>query len=254
MIKNKTILLVFLAISLYSNTFSQNATKVWFGLSAQARITREWRVSVGQLYMFNRGPLDWATLQNSVNITYRHNRKLRTGLGYQQSTAPFDQSREARNRLTGRLSYYGNLQRVRILHSFRAEWHFPERSKFEYRLRYAFRLHLRNWDLPYGARPFITNEFHYYLSGRPLSYRNESGERVARQSPNGLHAHRLTLGIRFSPLRRTNITVRFMRQREFNIGHKYRRINVEDPRNGKIRRKFNNFSAIVISTSYRFSL
>ncbi|MCG8385707.1 MAG: hypothetical protein MJA30_09215, partial [Cytophagales bacterium] len=75
-----------------------------------------------------------------------------------------------------------------------------------------------------------------------------------RQSPDGLHAHRITLGVRISPLKRTNVTLRFMRQTEFNLGNKYRRINVEDPRNGKVRRKFNNFSALVISTSYRFSM
>lgn len=250
----KAIFFVSLAILLGGNTFSQDATKLWMGLNAQARITREWRVSVGQLYMFNRGPLDLTTVQSSVNVTYRCNRRWRLGLGYQQSYDPFDLSTEERNRLTARASYAGSLQNIRVLHFFRTEWHFPERSKFEYRLRYAFRIHRRNWDLPLRARPFMTNEFHYYISGRPLWYRDNAGERVVRQSPDGLHAHRITLGVRISPMKRTNVTLRFMRQTEFNLGNKYRRINVEDPRNGKVRRKFNNFSALVISTSYRFSM
>ena len=254
MSKIKTIVLVSLPIFLCGNTFSQDATKLWIGLSAQARITREWRVSVGQLYMFNRDPLDLTTLQNSLNVTYRCNRRWRVGLGYQKSSAPFDRSRQERNRLTARASYAGKLQNIRVIHFFRTEWHFPERSKFEYRLRYAFRIHRRNWDLPLNARPFMTNEFHYYLSGRPLWYRDDAGERVVRQSPDGLHAHRITIGIRVSPMKRTNVTLRFMRQTEFNLGNQYRRINVEDPRNGKVRRKFNNFSALVISTSYRFSI
>ena len=250
----KTIIITLITISSGSNTLAQNGIRLWYGHSATLRINKEWRVSGGQLFLFKTTPFEMTTLQNSLGLTYRLNSKVRFGMGYQKSFDPTNLTEEGRNRITGRISLAGKLQQIRIMHYFRAEWHFPERSKYEYRLRYAFRIHRRNWDLPLGARPYITNEFHYYLSGRPLWYRDEEGTKVVRQSPNGLHAHRITFGIRVSPIKRMNVNLRFMRQTEFNIGDKYREINVTDPRNGKVRRRFNNFSVLVLSTSYQFRI
>ena len=252
--KNKTILLIFMTLGLHSIAFAQDRMRIWYGHSAQARINKEWRISAGQLFMFSGDPRELARIQNSLNASYRYNKKVRLGFGYQLSIDPRDLGKQARNRLTGRVSYRTKWQNFRIINTFRAEWHFPQRSKFEYRLRYAALIYPRKLDLPLNARPFMTNEFHYYLSGDPLWYRDAEGEKVVEQSPDGLHAHRLTLGLRFTPFKRTNITFRYMRQTEFNLGSKYRKINVEDPRNGRIRRRFNNFSVLFITASYRFNL
>ncbi len=239
---------------MHSTAFSQDGVRLWYGHSVQGRINKEWRVSAGQLFIFGRDPFQLNTLQNSLNVSYRYTKRVRLGFGYLKSIHPQSTGRQSRNRLTGRVDYRIRLENFWIQNAFRVEWHFPERSKFQYRLRYAFRIHPRGLDLPLRARPFITNEFHYYLSGRPLWYRDEQGEKVIRQSPNGLHAHRLTLGLRITPLKRTNVTFRFMRQTEFNLGNKYRKINVEDPRDGRIRRRFNNFSALIVTASYRLKL
>ncbi|WP_282080515.1 DUF2490 domain-containing protein [Aquimarina algiphila] len=235
-------------------TMGQEDLKVWTGHSAQAKLTKEWRLNVGQLLLFSQEPFELASLQNSANISYRLNKRIRFGVGYLRSSDPSDPDQEARNRITGRFRLDLKLGKFRIANSLRGEWHFPERSKFEYRLRYGFRVHRGNWGLPFKTTPFITNEFHYYLSGRPLQYRDELGEKVVRQSPNGLHAHRITLGVRFRPFKRANASLSYMRQTEFNIGNKYREINVTDPRNGKIRRAFNHFSVVMFRFSYQLDL
>ena len=251
---NKTILIAFITFFFHSIALAQDGMSIWYGHGAEARLTKEWRVSARQLFMFSGNPRKLSRIQNSLNVSYRYNKRVRLGFGYQLSVDPRDLGKQARSRLTGRVSYYTKWKGFRVMNTFRAEWHLPERSKFEYRLRYAMRIHPRNLDLPLRARPFMTNEFHYYLSGDPLWYRDAEGERVVEQSPNGLHAHRFTLGLRITPLKRTNLTMRFMRQTEFNLGSKYRRINVEDPRNGRIRRRFNNFSVFIVTVSHRLKL
>ncbi len=233
---------------------AQEDLKLWTGHSAQAKLTKEWRLNVGQLLLFSQEPFELSSLQNSARVTYRINKRISTGLGYIRSSDPSDPDQEARNRLTGRFRLNARLGKLRIANSFRAEWHFPERSKFEYRLRYGFRIHRGNWGLPLKTTPFITNELHYYLSGKPLQYRDEFGEKVVKQSPNGLHAHRITLGVRFRPFKRANASLSYMRQTEFNIGNKYREIHVVDPRNGRIRRQFNNFSVVMFRFSYQLDL
>ena len=244
-----------LFISFFIETIgAQEELRLWTGHSAQAKLTKEWRLNVGQLLLFSQEPFELASLQNSAGITYRVNRRTSYGIGYIRSSDPSDPDQEARNRITGRFRLNLRLGKVRIANSLRAEWHFPERSKFEYRLRYGFRVHRGNWGLPLKTTPFITNEFHYYLSGRPFQYRDDLGEKVVKQSPDGLHAHRITLGVRFRPFRRAQASLSYMRQTEFNIGNKYRRINVTDPRNGKIRRKFNNFSVVMFRFSYQLDL
>ncbi|GAA4271569.1 DUF2490 domain-containing protein [Aquimarina gracilis] len=233
---------------------AQEDLKLWTGHSAQAKITKEWRINAGQLLLFNQQPFELSSMQNSLNVSYRFAKRKRIGLGFIRSSDPSDPDQEARNRLTGRFRMDFRLGKLRVANSLRAEWHFPERSKFEYRLRYGFRIHRGNFGLPLRTTPFITNEFHYYLSGRPLQYRDELGEKVVKQSPDGLHAHRITLGIRFRPFKRANASLSYMRQTEFNIGSKYREINVVDPRNGRVRRAFNNFSVVMFRFSYQLDL
>ncbi|MEW7292144.1 DUF2490 domain-containing protein [Aquimarina sp. 2304DJ70-9] len=253
MTKLKTTIVVFLFFFLQT-TIAQEDLKLWTGHSAQAKLTKEWRLTVGQLLLFRQEPFELSSLQNSANISYRINKRTRVGLGYIRSSDPFDPDQEARNRITGRYRKDFRLGKLRLANSFRAEWHFPERSKFEYRLRYGLRIHRGNWGLPLKTTPFITNELHYYLSGKPFQYRDELGDKVVKQSPNGLHAHRITLGVRFKPFKRANASLSYMRQTEFNIGDKYRRINVVDPRNGRVKRAFSNFSVVMFRFSYQLDL
>ena len=192
-----------------------------------------------------------SSIQNQVNATYRINSRVRAGFGVMKSLDPDNWREGGRNRLTVRFNALAKIDGFRINNTLRAEWNSPERSKYEYRIRYAFRIYNRKWKLPLKARPFINNEFQYYLSGKLLWYRDETGERVIQQSPDGLHAHRVTLGVRFRLMKRTYMTVSCMKQTEFNLGNEYRRINVEDPRNGRIRRRFNNFSVFNFNVSHR---
>ncbi len=253
MIKLKTILVLHIFFSAYLIQAQENL-KLWTGHSAQAKLTKEWRINVGQLLLFSQEPFELSSLQNSASVSYRLDKRKRVGFGYIRSSDPSDPDQEARNRLTGRFRLDLRLGKLRMANSLRAEWHFPERSKFEYRLRYGFRFHMGNFGLPLKTTPFITNEFHYYLSGKPLQYRDELGDKVVKQSPDGLHAHRITLGLRFRPFKRANASLSYIRQTEFNIGNKYRDINVTDPRNGRIRRAFNNFSVVMFRFSYQFDV
>ncbi len=250
-LKKITVLLVCLLTNI---VIAQENLKLWTGHSAEAKITKEWRVNAGQLLLFSQQPFELSSLQNSVSVTYRFKKRKRVGFGYIRSSDPSDPDQEARNRITGRFRLDLKIGKFRIANNLRAEWHFPERSKFEYRFRYGFRIHRGDWGLPLKTTPFITNEFHYYLSGKPLQYRDELGEKVVKQSPDGLHAHRITLGLRFRPFKRANASLSYMRQTEFNIGNKYREINVVDPRDGRVRRSFNNFSVLMIRFSYQIDL
>ncbi|WP_299212305.1 DUF2490 domain-containing protein [uncultured Aquimarina sp.] len=245
-----------LLLCLFANiAIAQEDLKLWTGYSAQAKLTKKWRLTAGQLLLFSQEPFELSSMQNSVNVTYRMNKRMSFGTGYLRSSDPSDPDQEARNRITGRFRLNTRLGKIRFANNLRAEWHFPERSKFEYRIRYGLRIHAGNWGLlPLKTTPFITNEVHYYLSGRPLQYRDELGDKVVKQSPDGLHAHRVTLGVRFRPFRRANASISYMRQTEFNIGSKYREINVVDPRNGRVRREFNNFSVLMFRFSYQLDL
>jgi len=224
--------------------------RLWYGHSVNVRVSKPWTISAGQIYMFSEG--EFATLQNSLRARYRIKKDLRVGFGYQMSVNPGNLSDQSRKRLSARVEFNTRLENYMIKSTFRTEWHYPERSKFEYRLRYAFKITRRNWDLPMRLRPYITNEFHYYLGGRPFNYRDNEGNKVVTQSPRGLHAHRISFGASFRPLKRTSVSLRFMRQTEFNAGNKYRRINITDPRNGKVKRRFTHFSALILSASYSF--
>ncbi|WP_158597753.1 DUF2490 domain-containing protein [Aquimarina sp. AD10] len=250
MTKSRNIILITLLLLTNNILISQENLKLWTGHRAQAKLNKEWRLSVGQLLLFSQEPFELSSLQNNASIRYRFNRKISIGLGYIRSSDPSDPDQEARNRINGRFRLNLRLGKLRIANSLRGEWHFPERSKFEYRLRYGFQIHRGNWGLPLKFTPFITNEFHYYLSGKPLQYRDDNGEKVVKQSPNGLHAHRITLGVRFKPFKRANASISYMKQTEFNIGNKYRDINVVDPRNGRVRRSFSNFSVVMFRFSY----
>jgi len=244
-----------LLLSFFANIIiAQEDLKLWTGYSAQAKLTKKWRLTAGQLLLFSQEPFELSSMQNSVNIRYRMNKRINFGAGYLRSSDPSDPDQEARNRITSRFRLNTRLGKIRFANNLRAEWHFPERSKFEYRIRYGLRIHGGNWGFPLKTTPFISNEIHYYLSGKPLQYRDASGDKVVKQSPNGLHAHRITLGIRFKPFRRANASISYMKQTEFNIGSKYREINVEDPRNGRVRRAFNNFSVLMFRFSYQLDL
>lgn len=248
---------VFIALLLFfipAFLMAQEDTKLWTGYDARAKLSKKWRLTAGQLYMFDQDPMQLSSVQNKLRVTYRKNSRVNYGLGFIRSSDPSDPDQEARNRLTGRFRLNARLGKFRLANNLRAEWHFPERSKFEYRLRYGFRIHRGDWGLPLKTTPYITNEFQYYLSGRPLQYRNELGDKVVEQSPNGLHAHRITLGVRCRPFKRANAGLSYMRQREFNIGSKYREINVTDPRNGRVRRRFNDFSVLMLRFSYQLDL
>ncbi|MEM7380862.1 MAG: DUF2490 domain-containing protein, partial [Bacteroidota bacterium] len=240
------LLSIFLFSSFHSNIVAQDGVKFWAGHSLGTKLTESWRIRVGQLYLFDE-VMDLSSMQNSARIEYRFNRKFRIGLGYIRSSDPTDPDQEARNRLDPRIRYSFRIGKLRVANTLRTEWHFPERSKFEYRIRYALRLHRGDWGLPLNITPYVTNELHYYLDGRPFQYRNPQGEAVVKQSPDGLHAHRITLGLRFKPFKRANASIYFMRQTEFNLGNKYRRINVTDPRNGEVKRDFNNFSVLAFN-------
>ncbi len=247
----KKIITISIAFFIFLIGTSQENLKLWTGYSAQTRMTKEWRISAGQLLLFSPELGELSSMQNSVNLTFRLNRKIRFGTGYLRSSDPLDPDQEARNRITARFGLNMKLGKFRFNNNLRGEWHFPERSKFEYRLRYGLRIHRGSWGLPWKTTPFINNEIHYYLSGKPLQYRDEEGEKVVKQSPDGLHAYRFTLGVRFRPFKRASASVSYMRQTEFNIGNKYREINVIDPRNGRVRRSFNHFSVLMFRFSYR---
>ncbi len=248
------ILATFVLVFISNIVLAQEAMRLWTGHSVRAKLNKEWRVSGAQLYMFGQEPFELSSLQNSVNVRYRISRKYYLDAGYIRSSSIDDPDQEARNRFTSRFRINSRWGKWRAANSLRAEWHFPERSKFEYRLRYAFRIHRGNWGLPMKATPYINNEFHYYLAGRPFRYRNPSGDVVAEQSPDGLHAHRITLGVNFRPFKRARAGISYMRQTEFNLGNKYRELNITDPRNGEIKRAFNNFSVLSIRFSYQLNL
>ncbi|MEM1135043.1 MAG: DUF2490 domain-containing protein [Bacteroidota bacterium] len=253
--KNLRAIILTITVMIFSNKiYGQDPMRLWMSYRAQIRVTKEWRISAGQSYLFSERAEELSSTQNVLNIIYRLNSKVNFGMGFQTSKSMTNLNQADRNRVTARFNLANNIENYRISHSFRAEWHSPQRSKYEYRLRYGFRIHNRKLRLPLKARPFITNEFHYYLSGDPLWYRDDEGERLVRQAPRGVHAHRITLGVRIRPFRRFYTTLSFMRQTEFNAGNKYRSINVVDPRNGRVRRRFNNFNVINISTSYRINL
>lgn len=234
--------------------FAQEEMRVWTSYQAQARLSEGWQISAGQTFMFSQQPFELSSIQNAANLMYRFNGKYNASFGYVRSSDPSDPDQEARNRLQARFGYRAKLGKFRVTNSLRGEWHFPEASKFEYRIRYGLRVSRGNWGLPLNTTPFINNELHYYLSGRPLQYRDELGNPLVRQSPDGLHAHRITIGASFRPFNGAYATLSYMKQTEFNLGDRYREINVTDPRDGRILRPFNNFSVLTLSFAYRLDL
>lgn len=251
--KNSTALFLFLSCLFSLPVFTQEGVKIWAGHSYRTDISKGLRIRAGQLYLFDE-QMDLTSMQNSARIEYRFNRNFTVGLGYIRSSDPADPDQPARNRVDPRVRYRFKVGALRVSNQLRAEWHFPSRSKFQYRLRYALGLHAGDFGLPLRITPFITNELHYYLNGRPLNYRDSDGDIIVSQSPNGLHAHRIRIGVRMRPFKRANLSLSFMRQTEFNIGDRFRHINVRDPRDGDILRAFNNFSVVSFSFSYRFKI
>ena len=251
--KNNPSLLLFLALLFKQPAFTQEQVKVWLGHSYRTNILDELSIGVGQLYLFDE-EMTLSSMQHNVKVEYQFNGNLKVGLGYVLSSDPSDPDQEARNRIDPRIRYRFKIGDLRVTNQLRTEWHFPSRSKFEYRFRYSLGLHAGDFGLPLDITPYITNELHYYLNGRPLNYRDGDGDIIVSQPPNGLHAYRFQIGVRLDPFKRARISLLYMSQKEFNIGSKFREINVVDPRDGDILREFNNFSVVSFSFSYRIKI
>ncbi|MEM6726648.1 MAG: hypothetical protein AAF598_21595, partial [Bacteroidota bacterium] len=136
--------------------------------------------------------------------------------------------------------------------SFNAEYHFPQRSKFSYRLFHTFQLTYRDRDWPIDIRPFFQTRLYYYLGGRQVVFEDPESEEIITAAPDGLHGFRYILGCRIKLHDSVSMTLSYLNHREFNASlFGGNPLNTEDLNEGDVNNQFFNFQSLGVGLSFR---
>ena len=133
----------------------------------------------------------------------------------------------------------------------RLEWNSSNENNYRYRVHLFTRIGPRKRLKFLKLSPSVSYTLFYNIGGNPIQYYDEEGDRTVKQAPNGFHRGRVNFRLNSRVTRHLRLTVNYMIQREFNfLVGEYREINVVNPRNGKVRRRFRNYEVIGFSVSY----
>lgn len=267
----RTIALILLLATAAGTSWGQDlppGIKAWGLTSFSLRFDKKTSLKASQLSAFNTTP---QTNLQFVQANLSASRKIGDAWtiegGYARSW--FRQRDEFRtfNRVFAELDFSHRLGALKMKHSVRPEFHFPQLRKWRYRFIYSNKLSLRLKELPLRPTPFIRNQLYYYLDGRTVNYGlagdeeefdeegAEPGDFEDIRPPNGFHRYRLTLGLRLRLSRGFYASLFYIWQREFNAPFlSPGDLNVPSPNSGNIQAPFNNFSVIGFSLSYQLRL
>ncbi len=160
-------------------------------------------------------------------------------------------SKNITHRIVGEIAYPTTIPFDFITQYFTAEKFFPATSKYGWRISYALRLKETLLEQPFRIAPYASGRLFYFYGGRLIQRYDDTGERTYKSAGNGLHRFRGTLGVDMRPTKHLQLKMFWMIQREFNVGSRRTEINVINPNNGKISRRFSNYPVLGVSGAIR---
>lgn len=233
--------------------------KNWATGTFNLRISKKNTIRFSQLYAFNTKPSGLQFIQSNVSFDRRLNKPWSAGFGYahsafKSSSGSFNQYHRVFVSATHR-QYWGNF-RGKL--GGKAEFHFPQLRKWQYRFIVSHKLSWRNKFFPFKGTPYIKNQLYYYAGGREVKYweldESEEGSEEyvlgAERAPNGWHRYRFTAGMRFRFTKSFAGSFYYTIQREFNTPWNPYGLNVYNKSQTRIKVPFNNFSLVGVSLSY----
>ena len=251
--------------------------KNWMGTGLTIRVSPNTSFRVSQLTALNTGPYSYQFTQGNVSMSRSLSERWNMDVGMARSWFQQKDGIKTFNRLFAEGDYKLKLGRVSMKQSLRGEWHFPQLRKYRFRFIYTNKVSMKFKQLPGRPQPFIRQQLHYYLAGRPVKYyaegesegesefgdeeefeeEGEFGERelIAEQAANGLHRYRVFVGVRLRLAKRLYGSVFYMWQREFNTPFfPERHLNVPNQSGTKTQAPFNNYSMVGFSLNYTLKL
>jgi len=252
--------LILIACLIASTTINAQITEtentmLWTTLGISKKLNDKFSFSYYQLHSFSFRDNRFNFIQPDLNIGYEISKKWDFYIGYTPtfSLDGVQGNQLIYHRVSADIKLSSRIgKRIRIKNSITAEQHFTQRSKFKQRYYYRFDIYYRNTKWPWRLRPFATQKLYWYANGRDLQYYDADGNKTDLTSPDGLHAYRLKIGLKFYPSKDFILSIYYQNQKEFNsslFGSKD--INSLNPNTNNIRRSFYDFSVIGVSCSYK---
>lgn len=238
------------------NSFAQDDLKVWAGLQTNIGITKKWDLKLNFLHSSECNyKLSNDFQQLSATSSYDFNKKINGRLGYLSTLASLKD--DSKYRIFARFMIDSKLNRTfQISNGVQAEKHSKNETRYSYRLIYINTLSVNKRLKFLNLTPSATVWLYYNMGGKPLQYYNyENGTATIKNNANGFHRARYFLNLNSKINKNFSISLYAMRQQEFNLFTRdTRKINVLNPKTGKISRPFNNYTVLGLNMSINFSL
>lgn len=243
--RNTTFIFLVIAIqSLGLQGLAQNTSwKAWTSLGFNVPITRklDLRISHLRAYDLNNGGNDFN--QTQVRLSYDITKRINFYVGGLINQIPGSTTGD-RKRVFVRAAYEWELSKaINWSNGIQAEWNSANETRFKYRIILQSRLGLDKRLDFLNLSPSISYHLFYNIGGNTVQYYDKAGNPTIRQTPNGFHRGRFFLNLNSKINNRFNLSAYLMMQREFNfLSAENREINVLNPTNGKISRRYDDFN------------
>jgi hypothetical protein len=246
-IKSISAALLFMAAGFGAN--AQTQWKNWNSVNIDVPVIEKLQFRAGHLRAYNisekyRNEFN----QTAFSVNYDLTKRIDITGGV-QFIKPTTAGADTRTRIFVRGSYNTKLGRkFRWANSFHAETNSKAETRFRQRIILTTRLALRKRLDFLRLTPSVAYSLFYNIGGNPISYYDETGTRIARQTPDGFHRSRLTFSLNSKINNYFRVTAFVMSQREFNfLSSDTRKMNVFNPVRNRITRPFDNFNVIGLS-------
>lgn len=237
-----------------SSIAAQTENQLWSSITVTSKVARKTRVDVSFMNassmsnkfteVFNQGSL-------SVDYQLTKAWNVETGLNI---LSPI-------NTLGNRMRYYVRAayntkvgDHLRWTNAVRVEHNSEAETRFRQRVILSTRLAAQDRLTSLRLTPFVSYSLFYNIGGAPIRYYSGDGLEIAKQSPDGFHRGRLTLGANSKINDYTRISLSYMIQNEFNfLTPETRKMNVTDPLRNRVLRPFNDFNAVLLNLTFDIS-
>jgi len=157
-------------------------------------------------------------------------------------------------RFIGRLSYTRRLlKKINWTNALQLEYHTNNETRYRARAILVTRFALRKRITPLKLSPSISYLLFYNVGGDSIRYYDQSGNVIARNTPDGFHRGRLFINLNTKISSHLSLSLYYMRQSEFNLfTPPTRKMNVVNPNTGRVARPFDDYHVAGITLQYNF--
>lgn len=202
-------------------------------------------------------PTRFSYLEQTFGVSYALRKNIRIGFSHNPiMIIRTEKPNYWKHRWQTNFHYRIDVNKVRLTHSLAIEYFSKLETKYRARILYTFRLQAdeRTKILPkVKIAPYGAFRLYYNIGGDPIKQYSETGDFLYEKAPYGLHRLRLFAGISARVNKVWFISPYILFQQEFNTDFsRNHAMNVVNPETGKIKRAFQNYFALGVSTRYFF--